>query len=927
MKAHKIDLTQDQQCATSHFKGPMLVAAGPGSGKTEVLLRRIQNLINKEKVKPESILTCTFTNKATDNIRFRLAGLIHTKAELVQISTIHAFCNQMLREYSEYHDLGENFDVFDSDEQAILVRKLYSGTLKLYHTYLINKRNSISSLVDFFNVLSRNCITTAELQKYYEKNKAWDDFSRRILRAYELYMEYMLIEKKVDFAFLQRYFLELLSSKRDFLKELQNRFHFVLVDEFQDVSPIQFEILLKIFQTKERNNFFAVGDEDQSIYGWRGTDISFFRTFDKYFRDYKKVVLAKNFRSTEDIVKQTARFISGKNKTKKTAEPVRKPGNMVILIKNEDTIDTPNKTVEFIKQLKKKQIINDYKDIVLLFRSVKNHSAEYIEALKDSGIPCIVIGNGAFVERREIQSIIYFMSYLSDASIDEDKFQDWGNWWDVSRFTDDFLALSEKTREALSKTDPDFCIYDLLTENDFKSIGIKNKDDINKLLKLNLSRKDIADKKKKDRKKTGILRIFYEVLEHSGYLKMLLDMKSPDEDTEEKILNIAQLSRLIATFSKTHDMYNMQAFIKYLYFSNRDKLLDEAVDEDKDGIKIMTVHKAKGLEFPVVVMGSLVERRFPGRSRRDKLLIDIPFDFIKRNDPYDDFEEKQRLFYVGLTRAQDMLVLSTYEKMNHRKTKISSFIEELDKAALVDEKTALKKCEKHYEKGNRAAYINFSALYTYLTCAFLYKLNYIYGFQTPASYFQNYGTILHTAVMKINKCIKQAREYDIDDIIRNSWMPLPFAEEKEEKIRANMKDILLAYCDMMKSKCKEIVSVEEPFIKAGDDFVISGKADLIYKDFDGKTNLVDFKARTKKGIEETNVSEQLQMYHYCLKEDRPIDRRYAYTLMDSGEFDVPYDGKIVEEMLEGFQDSRKKGKFPGWKGCTLDCIFKFACGR
>ncbi len=310
MSTSDIVLTTEQEKAIKHFEGPMLVVSGPGSGKTEILLRRIEFLIKEKKVEPSSILACTFTNKATESIKFRLSRLIGTRAEEVYISTIHAFCSQMLKEYPDYHDLGESFQVLDGEAQDMLVRALYWNKLRLAKSSIIQKRGGIESLIGLFEVISRNLIETDKLKEYYEANKTFDDIKRRVLRAYELYVDYLISHKQVDFTYLQRYFFKLITSKPDFLKLLQERFCFTLVDEFQDVSPIQFRIIRTIFETKKRNNIFAVGDDDQSIYGWRGTDSEIFRSFKEIFKDSNTVSLVDNFRSTGSIVERANLYMA-----------------------------------------------------------------------------------------------------------------------------------------------------------------------------------------------------------------------------------------------------------------------------------------------------------------------------------------------------------------------------------------------------------------------------------------------------------------------------------------------------------------------------------------------------------------------------------------------------------------------------------------
>jgi len=924
----KVDIepTKEQQTAIQHFKGPMLVVAGPGSGKTEVLLRRIEYLIKEKKVKPSSILACTFTNKATENIKFRLARLIGTKSEEVYISTIHAFCRQMLREYPDYHKIGENFDVLDGEAQSMLIRAIYWGPLMLVRSGLIRKKDGLESLIELFNIFSRNLVDTEKLRNYYESNGDYDDLKRRFLRAYDLYTKYLRDKKKIDFSYLQRYFFETISSRKKFLETLQDRFLFALVDEFQDVSPIQFKIIRKIFETKGRTNIFAVGDDDQSIYGWRGTDNEIFSRFTKTFRDCSMVKLENNFRSSAHIVESANDYIAENSKIKKKLKTARDYGNRIVLIKGEDCKNSAKLTTDFIKELKTKNIVNSYGDIVLLFRSVKYHATEYIESLESTNLPYVVYGRGSLLSRDDIKSIVYFMSYLTQEAYSDNSFKQWRNWWDVGQFASEFLALTSKTKGILLNAEQNLNICELKNRNDCISLGIKSEEDIIKILSLNQHREDIL-KKQKEKKKTGVLRIFYDVLDASGYLSRLLHAITSNTENEENLYNTARLSQIISSYSRSYNMHDIKGLIWYLYSSNLNRTFDEVFIENPDSIKIMTIHQAKGLEFPAVIIGSLINGRFPSDRKSGKLLIDIPENLFLRNKPYNEQEEQRRLFYVGITRAQDLLTLITSEKINIQKKGISPFIEDLGSDNLCCKDEVSKSCASRYQIAQKSVYISFSALDTYIMCPYLYKLHYDYGFETPATFFQNYGLILHTALMRINKALQKGQDIDLTAIIDNSWMPLPIADKREGDIRKEFQRILEKYIETFTNKFKEIIVIEEPFTVIGDEYIIAGKVDLIFCDFDDTINLVDFKARYSAGIEKTNVKEQLQLYNYCLKQKYKIDKLFAYTLLDNKEYEVLYEESNIKKILSDFRNSILYQEYERNVSHCPDCFFNFCCGE
>jgi len=576
--------------------------------------------------------------------------------------------------------------------------------------------------------------------------------------------------------------------------------------------------------------------------------------------------------------------------------------------------------------MKETSIVSSYGDFTLLFRSVKYHAAEYIEAIEEEGLPFIVYGQGTLLDRDDIKSILYFMTYVAHEVIGYSKLLQRASWWNVEQFTGDFLALSPETKVALLNTKQDFNISDQKKKKDFTRIGIQNDEDINKLLGFNEIRESYFAKSKDKKKQVGVLRIFYQILDKSGYLKKHLNYGDSKEN-DEQLYNIARLSQIISTYARSYNRYDMKELLWHFYQSRESKTYDEVFIEDSNCIKLMTIHQAKGLEFPVVIIGSLIKGRFPGYKKRRQELIDIPDKFYLRLTPFNEPKEQERLFYVGITRAQDLLALSGSEKVNVQKRGLSPFITELGADHLCCSDEVKTCCTKKYEVPRKTVYLSYSALDTYLMCPFLYKLNYEYGFSTPATYFQNYGLILHTALMRINKSLQGKHEYKLEDIIDGSWMPLPMADKKIDEIKQEFHRILKKYIKNFTVRMKEILAVEKPFMVIGDEYIVAGKTDIVFRDHDNKVNLVDFKARHQEGIEKTNVKEQLQLYNYCLKGIYNIDRMYAYTLLDSKEIEVSYNEHNITKILKDFRTSVLNNMYPKNYSYCKECFYNFCCGE
>ena len=667
--------TKSQINAAKHFEGPLLIVAGPGSGKTRVLVERVAYLVKKKHIDPGNILVITFTIKAAEELKTRLSLCVGPEIISMQVSTIHSFCHEILMKYSDYHELGATFDVLDNEMQLMFLR---ANFYKLGINKFINM-GRISEVVHGFNKCGENIISTDELSEYLKKrypdNNKYQDFCN----SYRNYLILMNKEKKIDFAGLQINVLNLLNDNKSVLEKIQNQYKFILVDEYQDTNPIQDEFFDLI--SDPHNNLCVVGDEDQSIYAFRGADPwNFIRFKEKYDSEY--VSLDKNFRSTSNIVNLFNHFMEKYRSYPKKIEPSRECGNQIILLKSEDINDEAKNVVKAIKQLEEQKIIPHYGYVALLFRSVRYHANKIIAELKKNDIPYTVKGHGSFLDREEIRTILYMLSYVDRPSYD-DKFKSWNSWWNISMFETEFFNLKEKTIHSLYNLDKGFDLSSLIEIKDFITIGIEDENDINKLKQLNELKVELSNKPK------NILDIFYDILEISGYLKWLIEDESPKN--QEKIFNLAQLSSILNKYEYMNRKPKIKDFMWYLYLLPKGMQYDEHVVDNPFSVKISTVHQSKGLEFPVVFVCSVIKNRFPGKKKKEKNLVPIPEElllkFKKRDITFlaedtlmpDEFEmEERRLFYVAMTRAQDVLVVSTADKIKVNKVGFSPYIKEIE---------------------------------------------------------------------------------------------------------------------------------------------------------------------------------------------------------------------------------------------------------
>ena len=924
------ECTKCQAKAAKHYEGPLLIVAGPGAGKTRVLVERVAYLVKHKRVDPSNILVITFTEKAAEELKVRVSNCIGPEIGSMQISTIHSFCHEILKIYSDYSELGATFDVLDEEMQLMFLR---SNFYNLGINKLI-KMGKLPQVIQFFNECGENRIEPEKLAEELSKLDSPDkDKYLKYCNVYRKYLEFLEEEHKIDFPGLQKNVLDLLNSNEEVLKDIRDLFQFILVDEYQDTNPIQDEFFELIAYPNQ--NICVVGDEDQSIYAFRGADPgNFIRFKKKYSSNY--VTLDKNFRSTSNIVKLFDGFMENHRHYHKKIKSSREDGNGIILLKSEDVHDEAKNVVNTIKKLKNDGTIPDYGYVALLFRSVRYHAHKIIAELKKQGIPFTVKGQGSFLNKSEIRTMLYMMSYVDPPNYD-DSFKSWKHWWNISMFETEFMNLNKSTINSLNNLDKKFDLSSLLEKKDLIKIGIENERDIEKLIRLNKLKEELSNKEK------SMLYTFYDILDISGYLKWLL--KEGSEPSKAKIYNLAKLSSILNRFEYMNKKPKIKDLMWYLYLLPRNMEYDEEVPDNPHAVKLMTVHQAKGLEFPVVFICSVIKNRFPGRKRVKKELIPIPQNLLLKNRKkdvvnltegilQDGFKmEERRLFYVAMTRAQDILVISTADKINVKKVGYSPYIKEIEKIENVLESCNLEEgCKLRDLSNDEPVCLSYSSIDTYQTCPFRYQMSYDYGFEYPPFLMQNYGIILHNCLNKLHSSMKMKEEINgakIKKIVGKCWIPIRKNKKRDDLEKRRLERSLLDYYYDVKDDIKEVISTEEPFSISKEDMEINGRTDLLIKNKEDKLELIDFKARDKTGIDPLEVEFQLKMYDYALKDKYAIDKLCAYTFKDKSKTFFEINVKDFKELDTKLSDICKRisdEEFdPKENEFCSQCVFNFCC--
>ena len=616
-KAEEIlnNLNEQQKKAVKLYKGPGLIIAGAGSGKTRVLTNRIAYLIEKYDVPPFNILGLTFTNKAADEMKERVKKMTGKDAADIFLGTFHSFCVRILRREINRLDFNRNFTIYDSYDQKKLVKNILKELnydVKKFKPAAVLNRISNSK-----NELIEAASYTKDAVGYFEKIVA---------AVYEKYEIRLKENNALDFDDLIMKTVELFVDHPEVLNYYQNRFKYILIDEYQDVNFAQYKFAQLL--SRKHKNIFVVGDPDQSIYAFRGADIRNILNFEDDYPDAKVIKLEENYRSHKKILDIADNVINNnKNRVPKKLRAARGQGGSVYY----KTLSTAQKEANFIAQ--KMQALKGeytYNDMAVLYRT-NAQSRQIEDAMMKYGIPYQIIGGFKFYERMEVKDILAYLKLINN-NADNLSFEriinspkrgiGSGTLSKVKKYAEDEnigllkAANSSNANPYLSGS------YQKRVTN-FANM-------INELIEINESE--------------GLIELFNGVIEKTGYIKKL--KKENTSEAESRIENIQELYNVVEEHIREDADNNLSSFLEEVSLvADVDNL-----EESRDIVTLMTFHSAKGLEFPIVFMSGMEDGIFPHSN-----------SFEEENG----IEEERRLCYVGITRAEDILYL-TNARMRRR---------------------------------------------------------------------------------------------------------------------------------------------------------------------------------------------------------------------------------------------------------------------
>ena len=630
-------LNKEQKEAVINTEGPLLVLAGAGSGKTRVLTTRIAYLIKELKVDAENILAITFTNKAAREMKERIIGMLGYDYYGMQISTFHSFGLSILRKHYNLLGYKSNFTIIDSDDSLTIIKKI-SKELDLdpknYNPKAI--KNRISG--------AKNELLDPDSYSRYANT----DFEEKVLEVYRRYQERLINSNSLDFDDLLILPIKLFRENPSVLKEYQERFKYVLVDEYQDTNEAQY-ILVKMISAKYKN-ICVVGDESQSIYSFRGANYRNILNFEKDYKDTKIVLLEENYRSTKYILNVANDIIKNNvNRKDKNLWTQNEEGSKVKYYKSQNEKDEAYHVVNEIKNL----LVNgiNKSDIAVLYRT-NAQSRNMEEALLKENIPYKVVGSFFFYKRKEIKDLIAYLKLIYNNDDDTSLLRV------INVPKRGIGAKTIENLEILAHAN-NTSLYDAI--NGGKELEFKKLIEEIKELEKDLSLTELID----------------VILEKAGIKLELESEKTLEADI--RLENLEEFKSITKNFEEKYGIISLQAFLEEISL-----VADmEEHNENTDLVTLMTVHSAKGLEFDNVFIIGLEEGIFP---HTNSLMS------------HEEIEEERRLFYVAVTRARKRLELVNAKRRmlygNENSNLPSRFINEINKENLEEEKGVTDKIVK-----------------------------------------------------------------------------------------------------------------------------------------------------------------------------------------------------------------------------------------
>lgn len=932
---HYPRLNKAQRTIVGHLDGPLLVIAGPGSGKTYSIVLRALNLLLLNRATPKQLVLCTFTEKAAFEMRDRLAaaarkvGYAGDLSELT-VSTIHSFCNRVITQHRHRTELGHSYDTLDELTQLLFIFEHFAEILgspvdNLYLNRWRSRWSAIEGARGYFNKITEELIDSEQL------SQTSDPFLTAIGNAYGRYERALLDWNRTDFAHLQRHVYDLLHNS-GIAGAVTGDIRYVLVDEYQDTNYIQEQILLKL--TESSRNLCVVGDEDQSLYRFRGATVRNILEFSQRMPGCKIVKLTTNYRSHKNIVDRYDRWMASIEWSNPRGASFRYDKTIaadagashadypaVVAIWGQDRHDEATRFADLVEFLKTKMVISDFSQVALLLHSVReDHSGPYLSALEAKEIPAFCPRARAYFEIPEVRDLVACFAILfgwhgtgrgevGGAVAELAEYVDEGIVLLGRRFRAPHLLAKALQRwtfeihrlrsgEALDMRPADY-FYQLLALEPFKS-GVRNE---------NTARS---------------LAIFSQLL-----------------NVFQSYYHYTVVTHRNREFLRFH-FFN--SFLRLLYLGGINEYEDPNQPFPKGHVQVMTVHQAKGLEFPVVVVGSLsTQLSSPKQIDRDlgSFYHRKPFEPENRITLFD----RMRLHYVAFSRPEKMLVLTAHELPKGHFATIWQGLPQWPNVQ--KELLASQRFEIRERMPIKKTYSFTGDLKIYETCPRQYQFFRDYDFTPSRSAVIFFGLLVHQTIEDIHRIAVDGKLHTLDEssvrrLFDQTFRFLSMSDVRPigHEAKESAFEQVMNYFHQNQSEMQRVIETEVDVSLEKDGYILSGKVDLLLGG-DGKLELLDFKTsqRPKESLELIAAYErQLCTYAHILERRRgqKVDRLFIYWTSERRKKDalmmLPYDPKLVDEAGCHFDETVRRiqareftVKTPPESSICKECDLRMLC--
>lgn len=906
---HYPRLNEAQRQIVGHSDGPLLVIAGPGSGKTFSVVLRALNLLLLGKAGPKQLVLCTFTEKAAFEMRDRLSAAARTVgytgdlSELI-VATIHGFCNQLLTRHRHRTTLGHGYGTLEELTQLLFIFEHFDEVIgppedDLYLHWWKTRWTAIEGARTYFDKITEELVDAAQL------SNNTDPFIRALGEAYLRYEAALRGANRVDFAHLQRFVLDLLTQPAA-LAAITGDLRYVLVDEYQDTNYIQEQILLTL--TAANRNLCVVGDEDQSLYRFRGATVRNILEFPQRVPNAKTVKLTTNYRSHCAIVERYDRWMGSADWRNPSGPAFRFDKTItaddaaahpvypsVIAIWGRDQRDEAARFADMVAFLKTSGVIADYSQVALLLHSVRDeHSGPYLAALDAKGIPAYCPRARAYFEIPEICDLVACFSVILGWHGDA-RGQVGGAVAELAGYVDD--ALIQLGRRFAYPHPLAVALQGWTTD-----IG-------------NLRAGESLDLRLSD--------FFYQLLALEPFRSAVRN--------ENTARNLAIFSQLINTFQsyyhytiithKNRDFmrgYFFASFLRLLHDGGMNEYEDPDQPFPKGLVQVMTIHQAKGLEFPVVVVGSLT-KQLSSAKKIDRDLGSYYHRPLFEPENRITLFDRMRLHYVAFSRPQKVLVLTAHETPKDHFTSIWQGLPQwpyVEKDLL-----AAQRFDLHQRMPVKKSYSFTGDLKIYETCPRQYQFFREYDFTPSRSAVIFFGLLVHQSIEEIHRIALDGRldtldEHRINDLFDRTFQFLALSDVRRIGDAAKQSALrqVLNYFRQNRDEMRRVIQTEVDVSLEKDGYILAGKVDLLLGG-DGKLELLDFKTSPRPRNSPDLIAayeRQLCTYAHILerRHGRRVDRLLLYWTSEPRKADalmvLPYDPKRVEEAGLHFDETVRR---------------------